>query len=309
MNKALITGGTGYIGSHIAVELLKLGLQVVIVDNLSNSKVDSILGIEQITGKSVKFYQVDIKDQTLLSKVFEGEHPDVVIHCAGLKSVSDSIRLPLTYYQENVLGTIVLLQVMKRYSCNNIIYSSSATVYDSSRGQLLTQTSPLSPITPYGWSKYMVQRILQDYQASNQNFRVCIFRYFNPIKSHESGLLKESPLGTPNNLYPLIEQVKDGLRDHIEIYGNDYDTVDGTCVRDYIDVVKLAKYHIEGLKILNKFKLNILNLGTGRGTSVLQLCKEIGVKYVFSQRRMGDFPTIVADVTKFNQLVNMDQSL
>lgn len=302
----LVTGGTGYIGSHTVVELLNAGEEVVIVDNFSNSKPDVLEKIKKITGRDLKFYELDLLDKEKLEKVFE-ENPqiDSVIHFAGLKAVGESVKKPVEYYHNNITGTLMLLEVMKKYHCKKIVFSSSATVYGSPKTVPIKEDFPLSTTNPYGSTKLMIEQILQDIYISDNEFRIAILRYFNPIGAHESGLIGENPNGIPNNLMPYIGQVAIGKLDHLNVFGNDYDTVDGTGVRDYIHVVDLSLGH---LKALNKIKadtgVHIYNLGTGNGYSVLQLvsafesANNIKIKYEIAPRRAGDIAACYADATK-----------
>ena len=305
--KILFTGGLGFIGSHTAVEVLNSGHDVVIVDNLSNSKIGVLDKIKEITGKDVKFYQIDVCDKPALDKVFE-ENPDIfaVIHFAGYKAVGESCREPLMYYQNNMISTFNLIEVMKKYNCKNIIFSSSATVYAVSEIMPLDETFPLAASNPYGRTKLFNENVLIDYQKANPDFNAILLRYFNPIGAHESGLLGEDPNGIPNNLMPYICKVAVGELDHLNVFGNDYKTKDGTGVRDYIHVVDLAIGHVKALEkmIKENVGLGIYNLGTGVGYSVLDIVNTFNrvngdlVKYEIADRRPGDIDECYASPKK-----------
>jgi len=303
----LVTGGTGYIGSHTCVELLENGEKVIILDNLSNSKIETLDAIETITGKRPIFYKGDILDATILSQIFE-ENPDItaVIHFAGLKAVGESVQKPLEYYYNNVSGTLVLLQVMRKYGCKKIVFSSSATVYgDPGTPKYVETMGRGKTVNPYGTSKAMVEQILEDTYKVDSQWQIALLRYFNPIGAHESGLIGDNPNGIPNNLMPYIQKVAAGELDHLNIFGNDYPTIDGTGVRDYIHVVDLAKGHILALKIGKG--VTIYNLGTGKGSSVLEIVNtfqevnQIKVPYKIAPRREGDLPEFYADPTKIEK--------
>lgn len=302
--KILVTGGAGFIGSHTCIELLNSGYDVVVVDNLSNSCEISLDRVKGITGKDFKFYRVDLLNYDALEKVFSQEHFDTVIHFAGLKSVNESVDKPLEYYNNNITGTLNLCACMKKYGVKNIIFSSSATVYGEPVVLPLSEQCPKGmPTNPYGMTKWMIEEILKDIQKSD-NWNVIILRYFNPIGAHESGLIGEDPNGIPNNLLPYIAQVAIGKREYLNIYGNDYDTPDGTCIRDYIHVVDLARGHVMSI---NKLKENcgykIYNLGTGKGYSVMEVLhtfeKVCGSKlpYKIAGRRKGDVMVSYADAS------------
>ena len=302
----LCTGGAGYIGSHTCVELLNEGYDVVVLDNLSNSSEESLRRVEQITGKSVRFYKADILDVDALNKVFDAENIDAVIHFAGLKAVGESVEKPLLYYQNNIAGTVNLCNVMSAHGVKNIIFSSSATVYGDPAFIPITEECPKgSPTNPYGWSKSMLEQILMDVQTSDPEWNVVLLRYFNPIGAHESGLIGEDPKGIPNNLVPYIAQVAVGKRAALGVFGNDYDTPDGTGVRDYIHVVDLARGHVKALaKLEPGTGVSIYNLGTGNGYSVLEVLhayeaacgKEL--PYEIKPRRAGDIATCYCQATK-----------
>lgn len=295
----LVTGGAGYIGSHTVVELQNAGYDVIVCDNLCNSSKKSLERVEQITGKSVKFYLADILDAGAISKIFQENKIDSVIHFAGLKAVGESVAKPWEYYNNNITGTLVLVDVMKKFGCKNIIFSSSATVYGDPAFVPITEECPKGQCTnPYGWTKSMLEQILTDIQKADPEWNVVLLRYFNPIGAHKSGLIGENPNGTPNNLMPYVTQVAVGKRPHLSVFGNDYNTHDGTGVRDYIHVVDLAKGHVAAVKKLEeKAGLKLYNLGTGVGYSVLDIVKNFeaatGVKvpYVITERRPGDIAT------------------
>lgn len=304
--RILVTGGAGFIGSHTCVELLNAGYEVVVVDNLSNSSEKSLQRVEKITGKKVTFYKADILDKEALDTIFDKEKIDAVIHFAGLKAVGESVQKPLEYYQNNISGTLILTDVMRNHGVKNIIFSSSATVYGNPQFIPITEECPKGTCTnPYGWTKSMLEQILTDIQYADKEWNVILLRYFNPIGAHKSGLIGENPNGIPNNLMPYITQVAVGKLPQLGVFGNDYDTPDGTGVRDYIHVVDLAIGHVKALKkIEEKAGLKIYNLGTGTGYSVLDIVKNFeeatGVKipYVIKERRAGDIATCYADATK-----------
>ncbi len=302
----LVTGGAGYIGSHTVVELLNRGEKIIIVDNFSNSKPEMLNKIRKITNKDFKFYEVDLLDRENLDKVF-AENSDIesVIHFAGLKAVGESVEKPIEYYHNNITGTLILLDVMKKYNCKKIVFSSSATVYGDPATVPIREDFPLSTTNPYGSTKLMIEQILRDVYISDNDWSIILLRYFNPIGAHESGLIGENPNGIPNNLLPYINQVACGKLECLSVFGNDYDTVDGTGVRDYIHVVDLAKGHLKALdKARNSNGVEAYNLGTGTGYSVLQIVKAfedatgVEVKYKIVNRRPGDIATCYADPTK-----------
>ncbi|MSS64124.1 UDP-glucose 4-epimerase GalE [Velocimicrobium porci] len=302
----LVTGGAGYIGSHTCVELLNQGYEVIIVDNLCNSSEKAVSRIEEITGKKVKFYQVDLLDEEALIKVFEQESIDSVIHFAGLKAVGESVAKPLEYYHNNITGTLILCQVMKKFGVKNIVFSSSATVYGDPAFVPITEDCPKGVITnPYGQTKSMLEQILTDIHTADSEWNVILLRYFNPIGAHKSGLIGEDPKGIPNNLVPYIAQVAVGKLDCLGVFGNDYDTPDGTGVRDYIHVVDLAIGHVKAIEKLNaKEGVSIYNLGTGKGYSVLDVVKAYEkacgrkINYAIKPRRAGDIAQCYADPSK-----------
>lgn len=302
----LVTGGAGYIGSHTVVELQEAGYDVVVVDNLSNSSAESLQRVEKITGKPVTFYKTDILDREGLEEVFSKESIDCCIHFAGLKAVGESVQKPWEYYYNNISGTLILLDVMRKHNVKNIIFSSSATVYGNPAFIPITEECPKGQITnPYGQTKGMLEQILTDMQKADTEWNVILLRYFNPIGAHKSGTIGENPNGIPNNLMPYITQVAVGKLKELGVFGNDYDTPDGTGVRDYIHVVDLARGHVKAIeKIRQNPGIEIYNLGTGRGYSVLDIVKNFeeasGVKipYVIKPRRAGDIATCYSDASK-----------
>ena len=304
--KILVTGGAGYIGSHTVIELQNAGHTPIILDNLYNASEKVLDRIGNITGKRPPFYNVDIRDREGLEKVFDAEKPDAVIHFAGLKAVGESVHKPWEYYDNNITGTLTLVDVMRKHNCKNIIFSSSATVYGDPAFVPITEECPKGQCTnPYGWTKSMLEQVLTDIQFADKDWNVILLRYFNPIGAHKSGTMGENPNGIPNNLMPYITQVAVGKLEKLHVFGNDYDTPDGTGVRDYIHVVDLAKGHVCALK---KFApgsgLSIYNLGTGIGYSVLDIVKNfedaIGIKipYVIDKRREGDIATCYCSAAK-----------
>ncbi len=302
----LVTGGAGYIGSHTVIELVNAGYDVVVVDNLCNSSKESMKRVEEITGKAVKFYEVDILDKEGLTKVFENESFDSVIHFAGLKAVGESVAKPWLYYNNNITGTLVLLEVMNAFNVKNIVFSSSATVYGSPAEIPITENCPKGEITnPYGQTKSMIEQILTDIYKADTEWNIILLRYFNPIGAHKSGRIGENPNGIPNNLMPYITQVAVGRLKCLGVFGNDYPTPDGTGVRDYIHVVDLALGHVKAIeKISTNPGLKVYNLGTGKGYSVLDIVKNFekasGVKipYEIKPRRAGDIAECYADASK-----------
>lgn len=305
MKRVLVTGGCGYIGSHTVVELQKNGFDVVIVDNLSNSKKAVLDRIQQITGTKPTFYKVDMTDKPALRGVFEKEKFSDVIHFAGLKAVGESVRKPLEYYRNNLDSTMNLLELMREFGVKNIVFSSSATVYGNPATVPITEDFPLSCTNPYGQTKLMIEYILKDLYKADASFNIALLRYFNPIGAHPSGLIGEDPNGIPNNLVPYITQVAVGKLERLNVFGNDYPTRDGTGVRDYIHVVDLAKGHLAALKKLSEnCGLVIYNLGTGNGYSVLEVLNAFSetvgrpLPYVIAPRRAGDIAECYADPTK-----------
>jgi len=305
----LITGGAGYIGSHTIIELHNAGYDFIVYDNFSNSSKESLNRVSKIIKKEILFEEGDIRDSITLKKVFKKYNIDSVIHFAGLKAVGESVKNPLSYYDNNVVGTIKLLEVMKEFNCKKIVFSSSATVYNEADTKSFTplkESSPTGKTTnPYGTSKYMIEEILKDLFKSDNTFKIAILRYFNPAGAHESGTIGEDPNGIPNNLIPFIAQVAVGKREFLEVFGNDYDTEDGTGVRDYIHVIDLANAHVKAIDYLNSLRRNdkplIVNIGTGLGSSVLEMIKAFEkvsnkkIPYKIIQRRAGDIAKYYAD--------------
>ena len=309
----LLPGGAGFIGSHTAVELLKEGKEIIIIDDFSNSTPKSIEAIKKITGKDFKFYEMDYADREKLEKVFEENKIDAVINFAGFKAVGESVQKPIEYYTNNISGALVVLDVMRKYGCKKFIFSSSATVYGDPEVIPITEDSKVGGTTnPYGTTKLFIEQILKDIYKSDNTWDICILRYFNPVGAHESGLIGEEPKGIPNNLMPYIARVAAGVLPELSVFGNDYDTHDGTGVRDYIHVVDLAKGHVKALEKLDKENegLYIYNLGTGTGYSVLDMVKAFEettgkeVKYKIAPRRPGDIATCYADPAKARRELN-----
>lgn len=302
----LVTGGAGFIGSHTCVELLNAGYDVVIVDNLYNASEKAVDRAKEITGKDLKFYQVDIRDREGLNEVFDKEDVESVIHFAGLKAVGESVQKPLEYYENNIGGTITLCDVMRSHGVKNIIFSSSATVYGDPAFIPITEECPKGVCTnPYGWTKWMLEQILTDLHTADPEWNVVLLRYFNPIGAHKSGMIGEDPKGIPNNLMPYITQVAIGKLECLSVFGDDYDTHDGTGVRDYIHVVDLAIGHVRAVeKLKEKDGVSVYNLGTGNGQSVLDMVKAFGkacgkeIPYVIKPRRAGDIATCYCDASK-----------
>lgn len=303
--KILVTGGAGYIGSHTCVELLEAGYDVAVVDNLYNASEKSVERVKEITGKDLAFYQADILDEEALDKIFEKEKVDAVIHFAGLKAVGESVAKPLEYYKNNITGTLILCGVMRKHKVKNIIFSSSATVYGDPAFIPITEECPKgTPTNPYGWTKSMIEQILMDFHTADEEWNVILLRYFNPIGAHKSGLIGEDPKGIPNNLLPYVAQVAIGKLECLGVFGNDYDTPDGTGVRDYIHVVDLARGHVKAIdKIKENPGVKIYNLGTGKGYSVLDIVKAFSkacghdIPYVIKERRPGDIATCYSDAS------------
>jgi UDP-glucose 4-epimerase len=300
----LVTGGAGYIGTHTVVELLNAGSEVIVLDNLSNSSIEALNRVEQITGKTVTFYQGDILNKALLQKVFSDHTIDSVIHFAGLKAVGESVAKPLKYYENNVTGTLILCQVMAEFKVKNLVFSSSATVYGDPASLPITEDFPTGATNPYGQSKLMVEHILADLHHSDPSWNIARLRYFNPVGAHASGLIGEDPNDIPNNLMPFIAQVAVGKRPALSVFGNDYPTHDGTGVRDYIHVVDLANGHLKALeKLATRPGLVTYNLGTGQGYSVLDMVKAFekacgkAIAYQIAPRRPGDIAACYADPT------------
>lgn len=302
----LVTGGAGYIGTHTVVELQNEGHTVIILDNLSNSSSKVLERVQQITGKNVPFYKADIRDRESLEEILKERRFDCCVHFAGLKAVGESVAKPLEYYENNVAGTLTLLKALDGHGCKNMIFSSSATVYGQPETLPIREDCPTGGVTnPYGWTKYMIEQILTDLQKAAPAWNVVLLRYFNPIGAHESGLIGESPRGIPNNLMPYITQTAAGKRAELRVFGDDYDTCDGTGVRDYIHVSDLARGHVKALSAIEQNKgLSVYNLGTGRGYSVLELIhtfeqtNHIKVPYSITGRRPGDVASCYADPSK-----------
>ena len=310
--KILVTGGTGYIGSHTVVELLNENYEVVVIDNLSNSKIEAIDKIKEITGKEITFYEGDVCDKDLLDKIFTTHKIDAVIHFAGYKAVGESVKKPLMYYQNNINSTLSLCEIMQKHNVKNIVFSSSATVYGNPKELPIKEMFDITHATnPYGETKIIIERILKDIYVSDPTWNIALLRYFNPIGAHKSGLIGENPNDIPNNLMPYIVKVATGELKELSIFGNDYDTKDGTGVRDYIHVVDLAKGHIKAIEwVLNKNGLDAFNLGTGNGYSVLELVEafkehnKVDVPYKIVGRRDGDIAECYADASYAKEKLN-----
>jgi len=305
----LTTGGAGYIGSHTCIELFRAGYDVIVVDNLDNSSEVSLERVEKIVGKKIKFYKEDVRDKEALRKIFSENDIEAVIHFAGLKAVGESVKKPIEYYDNNLISTIVLLEVMREFDCKRLVFSSSATVYGTAKEMPLTENMPLGAINPYGRTKYFIEEILRDVFVSDDTWSIALLRYFNPIGAHESGTIGEDPKGIPNNLMPYISQVAVGKLEKLHVFGNDYNSVDGTGVRDYIHVVDLAKGHVKAVDWSLKNKgCEAVNLGTGNGISVLELrdafvkVSGVDVPYVIDPRRPGDPDEVYADATKAKEI-------
>lgn len=304
--KVLLSGGAGYIGSHTAIELRSAGHDVVIVDNFSNSKPEVLRRLEKITGAPFAFHCTDVCDKAAMDKIFAGEKPEAIIHFAGYKAVGESVEKPLEYYRNNLDSTLTLLELMRKYGVHNIVFSSSATVYGAPDSVPINESAAVGRCTnPYGWTKYMIEIILKDACKADPSLSAVLLRYFNPIGAHESGLIGEDPQGIPNNLMPYITQVASGRLEKLHIFGNDYDTPDGTGVRDYIHVVDLARGHVCAIKYAAENKgADVINLGTGKGYSVLEMVKTfsevsgVNIPYEINARRAGDIAECYADPTK-----------
>ncbi len=315
--KVLLTGGTGFIGSHTAVELINAGHEVIIVDDLSNSSASVVDRIETIAGKRPEFYEADVADYMATEKVFSQNKIDAVIHFAGFKAVGESVEKPVMYYRNNIDTTLTLLELMEKYEVNNIVFSSSATVYGDPEFSPIPENAVAGRCaSPYGRTKYFIEHILTDTATANKNMSVALLRYFNPIGAHPSGLIGEKPNGIPNNLMPYITQTAAGIRKELSVFGNDYPTRDGTGVRDYIHVVDLAKGHVKAVEFATEHKgTEIFNLGTGKGSSVLEIINTFeevnGVKipYVIAPRRFGDVPEYFAGTQKAEKLLNWKAEL
>ena len=302
MRNILVTGGTGYIGSHTVVELLNNEHNVIIVDNLSNSKKEVLKRIEKITGKKPIFYKADIRDKKALEYIFQNHQIDAIIHFAGLKAVGESVEKPIEYYHNNVYGSLVLFEVMKKFNVKKIVFSSSSTVYGYSTNVPFKENEPTSATNPYGRTKLIIEEILKDIYVSDNDWSIVLLRYFNPVGAHKSGLIGEDPNGIPNNLFPYVSKVALGIYEKVNVFGNDYPTKDGTGVRDYIHVVDLAKGHLKALdKISHKKGVHTYNLGTGRGYSVLEIVRafenasDAHIPYKIVARRPGDIAVCYAD--------------
>jgi len=309
----LVTGGAGYIGSHTCVELLERGYDVVVVDNLDNSSEKSLERVQQITGKAAKFYKADLLDRPALENIFDENKVDAVIHFAGLKAVGESVSLPLKYYHNNITGTLILCEVMKSHGVKNIVFSSSATVYGNPASVPITENFPTGATNPYGRTKLMLEEIFRDLYVSDNEWNIALLRYFNPVGAHKSGLIGENPRGIPNNLTPYITQVAVGKRERVSVYGNDYNTPDGTGVRDYIHVVDLAIGHVRAIeKLTTNPGVITVNLGTGRGYSVLEVIAafskacEMDIPYVIAPRRPGDIDASYADTALAKELLGWE---
>ena len=312
--KILVTGGTGYIGSHTVVELIKAGHEVTIIDNLFNSKIEVLDKIATLTGTKPEFHKIDILDLAGMRELFQSHDFEAVIHFAGLKAVAESIEKPLEYYETNVQGTVNLLKCMAEFKVNKIIFSSSATVYGAKNSGKLSEdlTTGVAITNPYGETKHVIEKILEAEAVARPEMSVVILRYFNPVGAHESGLLGEDPNGIPNNLMPIVMKVRSGEIKELAIYGNDYDTRDGTCIRDYIHVVDLALGHLKSMQAFEKTGTSIYNLGSGRGTSVLEImhafeeANHAALPHYFADRRPGDLAEIFADPSKAKRELNWE---
>ena len=309
----LITGGAGFIGSHTCVEMLNSGKDVVVIDNLDNSSAESLKRVEKITGKRISFYENDVCDKEALRKIFKNESIEAVIHFAGLKAVGESVREPIRYYDNNLISTLSLIEVMNEFGVKKIVFSSSATVYGVAKTMPLKEGMPTGAINPYGRTKLFIEEILKDLYVADKQWCIALLRYFNPIGAHKSGLIGEDPKGIPNNLMPYISQVAVGKLEKLHVFGNDYKTVDGTGVRDYIHVVDLAVGHVKAIDwALNNTGCEAINLGTGNGVSVLQLrdafvkATGVDIPYVIDPRRPGDPDEVYADAAKAKEMLGWE---
>ena len=309
----LVTGGAGYIGTHTCIELIRAGYEVIIYDNFSNSSPEAVRRTEEIVGKKITLIEGDILDKTNMQKVFSENKIDSVIHFAGLKAVGESVGIPLKYYHNNITGTLLLLEVMQEFGVKKIVFSSSATVYGMNNPVPFVEDMPTSATNPYGWTKQMIEQILKDMYVSDNTWSIVLLRYFNPLGAHESGRIGENPNGIPNNLMPYITQVAVGKREELTVFGDDYDTPDGTGVRDYIHVMDLADGHVQAVKYAEKNTgVEAVNLGTGKGFSVLEVVKtfeqvnNVKVNYRISERRPGDIASCYADVEKAKRLFHWE---
>lgn len=312
----LVTGGAGYIGSHTCVELLSAGFDIVVVDNFCNSKPESLNKISAISGKEFKFYEADLRDHTAVKQIFAENDIEAVIHFAGLKAVGESVSMPIEYYDNNIGSTLVLCEEMRKAGCKKIVFSSSATVYGMNNQVPFQEDYVTSATNPYGYTKVMIEQILSDLWVSDNSWSIALLRYFNPIGAHKSGLIGEDPNGIPNNLLPYVAQVAVGKLERLSVYGDDYDTPDGTGVRDYIHVVDLAQGHLAALRyVLEHNAVEAINLGTGHGTSVLEIVKAFekasgrAVPYKIMPRRPGDIATCYAKTTKAKELLGWQAKL
>ncbi len=312
----LVTGGAGYIGSHTCIEMIKAGHEVVVIDNLDNSNSEALKRAEEIAGKKIKFYENDVRDMAALEKIFSENEIDAVIHFAGLKAVGESVVKPIEYYDNNLISTLMLLEVMRNFGVKKFVFSSSATVYGLSKEMPLKEGMPIGAINPYGRTKLFIEEILRDLYVSDNSWGIAILRYFNPIGAHPSGKIGEDPKGIPNNLMPYISQVAVGRREALHVFGNDYNTVDGTGVRDYIHVCDLAVGHVKAVEwAIKNEKCDEFNLGTGNGTSVLQLkdafqkASGVEIPYVIDPRRPGDPDEVYADASKAKEILGWKAEL
>ena len=312
----LVTGGAGYIGSHTCVEMQNAGYDIVVIDNLDNSSAEALKRVEKITGKAIKFYEEDVRNKEALRKIFSENDIEAVIHFAGLKAVGESVREPIMYYDNNLISTLVLLEVMNEFGVKKFVFSSSATVYGVATEMPLVEGMPLGAINPYGRTKYFIEEILRDLYVADKEWSIALLRYFNPIGAHESGTIGEDPKGIPNNLMPYIAQVAVGKLEKLHVFGDDYKTVDGTGVRDYIHVVDLAKGHVKAVDwALSTLGCEAFNLGTGNGTSVLQLrqafvdASGIDIPYIIDPRRPGDPDEVYAKADKAREVLGWEATL
>ena len=312
----LVTGGAGYIGSHTCVEMQNAGYDIVVIDNLDNSSAEALKRVEKITGKAIKFYQEDVRNKEALRQIFKENDIEAVIHFAGLKAVGESVREPIMYYDNNLISTLVLLEVMNEFGVKKIVFSSSATVYGVATEMPLVEGMPLGAINPYGRTKYFIEEILRDLYVADKEWSIALLRYFNPIGAHESGTIGEDPKGIPNNLMPYIAQVAVGKLEKLHVFGDDYKTVDGTGVRDYIHVVDLAQGHVKAVDwALGNLGCEAFNLGTGNGTSVLELrqafvdASGIDIPYVIDPRRPGDPDEVYAKADKAREVLGWEAKL